>query len=146
MFTNNYRDAVTFVAPLFGKYKNGDDDLMLATRYCHWVRCVLAGATKPKFFPHWTILVRYHFMWELFLLQARLRPEAQDVGPRQGRASDRRRLFPDVRQPGLHRDRFLCRHLQRASQGIRNSPHEPLEGADGLSFFLFSPPHCLSIR
>ena len=73
-------------------------------------------------------------MRTFFLLQARLRPEAQDVGPRQGRASDRRRLFPDVRQPGLHRDRLLCSHLKRASQGLRNSPHEPLEGADGLSF------------
>ena len=38
------------------------------------------------------------------------------VGERQ--QGDRRDLFPHVSHPGLHRDRLLCRHLQRTGQGM----------------------------
>lgn len=46
--------------------------------------------------------------------------ETQVPGPGEGQQGDRRHLFQDVSHPGLYRDRLLCRHLQRTSQGQIN--------------------------
>lgn len=43
--------------------------------------------------------------------------EAQDPRPDQRWTRHRRHLLQDVSNSGLHRDRVLCRHIQRAGQG-----------------------------
>lgn len=48
--------------------------------------------------------------------------EAQDAVADQRWPCDWRNLFSDVSLTGFHRDRVLCRHLQRAGQGTRLQP------------------------
>ena len=146
MFTNNYRNAVTLVAPLFGKYKKGDDDLILATRYCRWDRCVLAGATKPKFFPHWTILVRYHFMWRFFFATGSSSTRSTRRWP-----SSRTGVRSAASVSGCSPARASPRSFSAPSPQTSKSRDTELTSwttwrSANLSFFLFSPPHSLPIR
>jgi hypothetical protein len=50
--------------------------------------------------------------------------ETQNPGIDQRRPANRWHLLPDVRYPGLHRDRLLRDDVRAAGQRLRHPPHE----------------------